>query len=100
MNKQVKDIVEPTKISIKDEATILNTFKNNYDAAKHYTNAWVQRMDKWKREYFGLPYGNEVEGRSKIVSKEIKKYSEWLQSSILDPFISTPDIIRCNPTNP
>lgn len=100
MNKQVKDIVEPTKISIKDEAVILNTFKNNYDSAKHYTNAWVQRMDKWKREYFGLPYGNEVEGRSKIVSKEIKKYSEWLQSSILDPFISTPDIIRCNPTNP
>lgn len=100
MDTNIKDIEQATKVAPRDETKILQLFQEDYNNAKHYTNTWIKRVETWKKEYFGLPYGNEVEGKSSIISKEIKKYSEWLQASILDPFISTPDIIRCSPTNP
>lgn len=93
-------IEQSQSIHIKNENRILKLFQEDYNNAKAYTNQWISKLDTWKKEYFGMPYGNEVEGKSKIISKDIKKYSEWLQASILDPFISTPDIIRCSPTNP
>lgn len=51
----------------------------------------------YRNEYYGKPYGNEVKGRSQIISRDIKRQSEWQHASIIDPFVSTPDIIKCNP---
>ena len=51
----------------------------------------------YKDEYDGKPYGNEVEGKSKIVSRDIKKQDEWQHASVKDPFVSTSDIIKCSP---
>jgi len=52
---------------------------------------------QWKNEYDGKPYGNEQKGKSEIVSRDIKKQSEWQHASLIDPFVSTPDIIKCSP---
>lgn len=78
---------------------IYNDLHSDYINCRYYSKEWFSKIEQWRKEYFGKPYGNEVEGKSKIVSRDIKKFSEWLQSSILDPFVSTPDIIRCNPIN-
>lgn len=82
------------------EQEALKIFQGDYNSAKYYQSIEINRIMKWRQEYHGMPYGNEVEGRSKIVSREIKKFSEWQISSSLDPFISTPDIIKCIPLNP
>lgn len=50
-----------------------------------------------KKEYNGEPYGNERKGRSQIVSRDIKKQDEWQHAMLKDPFVSSPDIIKCNP---
>lgn len=55
------------------------------------------KIQVWKREYNGEPYGNERKGRSQIVSRDIKKQSEWQHAAILDPFVSSNDIIKCSP---
>ena len=52
---------------------------------------------RWKNEYDGKPYGNEQKGKSAIVSRDIKKQSEWQHASLIDPFVSTQDIIKCSP---
>ena len=55
------------------------------------------KIQVWKREYNGEPYGNERKGKSAIVSRDIKKQSEWQHAAILDPFVSSNDIIKCSP---
>jgi hypothetical protein len=52
---------------------------------------------QWQNEYDGELYGNEQDGKSKIVSRDIRKQSEWQHPAIKDPFVSTADIIKCNP---
>lgn len=52
---------------------------------------------KWKAEYNGDPYGNEQKGKSAIVSRDIKKQSEWQHATIVDPFVSTSEIIKATP---
>ena len=83
-----------------EENVALKTFKQDYNMSKGYDNVWKEAIQRWRQEYWGQPYGNEVEGKSKIVMKEIRKYSEWLNANVLDPFVSTSDIIKCYPTNP
>ena len=84
----------------KKENKILKDLQYDYEHSKAYNEEWHRRMNKWTDEYMGRPYGNEVKGKSTIVTRDIKKFSEWLQASILDPFTSTPDIIKCTPSNP
>lgn len=83
-----------------NEDILLQIFNSDFNSALIYTDEKLQKIFKWRREYDGLPYGNEVKGRSKYISRDIKKYSAWLQASIVDTFTSTPDIIRCYPANP
>lgn len=88
---------EKGKLSKKD---ILSIVKSDYSAAKHYTAIQMTKIAKWRKEYNGCLYGNESKGKSPYVNREIKKHSAWLQSSLIDPFTSTPDIVRCYPAIP
>lgn len=81
------------------ENKILEALQSDYEKSKPYNESWHKKIDKWTDEYMGRKYGNEKKGKSSIVTRDIKKHSEWLQASILDPFTSTPDIIKCNPSN-
>lgn len=81
------------------ENKVLKSLQQDYEKSKAYNDAWHQKIEKWTNEYMGRKYGNERKGKSQIVTRDIKKHSEWLQSSILDPFTSTPDIIKCNAAN-
>ena len=80
-----------------DKKTILRSLKGDWTSANNMQKQWLAKRREWISETYGQPYGNEVDGRSKIVSKDIKKQLEWLIPSITDPFLSSPDIIKCNP---
>lgn len=76
---------------------ILHDLKGDLKGADTLQKEWKGKREAWISETYGQPYGNEVEGKSRIVSKDIKRQLEWLIPTITDPFLSTPDIIRCNP---
>lgn len=80
-----------------DKNKILKTLQADLIAAKTMRDTWYVQVDSWKREYEGMPYGNETKGKSQIVSKDIKKQIEWLHPSLLDPFVSTQDIVKVTP---
>ena len=82
------------------ENDVLSIVKSDFKEAQRETDHFITRIEQWRKEYNGKPYGNETKHKSSIVSKDIKKYSSWLQSALIDPFISTPDIVRCYPANP
>jgi len=76
---------------------ILQAFKADEKEAERHQKEWFIKREEWLAETYGKPYGNEEDGKSKIVSKDIKKQLEWMLPSITDPFISTPNVIKCNP---
>ena len=76
---------------------ILKNLKADMKEAERLQREWFIKREEWSSQTKGAPYGNEVEGKSKIVSKDIKKQLEWMLPSITDPFLSTSDVIKCNP---
>lgn len=80
-----------------NKANLLNAFKADLKAADTLKKEQDSLIAVWKAEYNGEPYGNEQRGKSRIVSRDIKKQSEWQHATIVDPFVSTPNIIKCVP---
>lgn len=76
---------------------VLKDLQSDWKAADVYHKEWVEKRNKWVDETYGKLYGNEKRNGSRIVSKDIKRQLEWLIPSITEPFISTPDIIKCTP---
>ncbi|OOE37409.1 hypothetical protein BZG00_15615, partial [Salinivibrio kushneri] len=80
-----------------NKAELLSALKADMKAADVLKQEQDSLISTWKAEYNGEPYGNEQKGKSAIVSRDIKKQSEWQHATIVDPFVSTADIIKCTP---
>lgn len=50
--------------------------------------------------YLGEPYGNEVEGRSSFVSRDIAETIEGIMPSIMKIFASTDEVVKFDPQGP
>lgn len=79
------------------KSELLQAFKADLKAADLMKRDQDASIKVWKAEYNGDPYGNEAKGKSAIVSRDIKKQSEWQHATIVDPFVSTSDVIKCVP---
>ena len=80
-----------------DKAKLLRSMKADLKSAEPFKKQWDVKMLEWRRQADGAPYGNESEGKSAIISKDIKKQSEWQHASIIDPFVSTSNIVKALP---
>ena len=76
---------------------LLEAFKTDLEAAKVQRANIDAKIRVWRAEYDGEPYGNEVKGKSAIVSRDIKKQAEWQHASIIAPFVGMRDIIKADP---
>jgi uncharacterized ParB-like nuclease family protein len=56
----------------------------------------AQAMD----HYHGRPYGNEVVGRSQVVSRDLAETVDWALPAVLRPFISTGELAVFDPVGP
>ena len=79
------------------KSELLNRFKDDLKAADQLRQEWFNKIQEFRSQTAGLPYGNEVKGKSRIVSLDIKKQLEWMLPTLADPFLSTSDVIKCNP---
>ncbi len=79
------------------KAELLAALKADLKSAEVLKNEQDACIATWRAEYNGAPYGNEAKGKSAIVSRDIKKQSEWQHPTIVDPFVSTSDVIKCVP---
>lgn len=79
------------------KSKVLTALRADLTNAIPYHDEWKEKRAKWVKEYNGEPYGNEVEGKAKVVSRDIKNAAENQHASIIDPFVSDPDMISCAP---
>lgn len=82
---------KPTKTKI------LKDLKEDLRSADSLRLEMVGKIETWRQEYRGELYGNEQSGKSKIVSRDIKRQDEWQHASIKDPFVADPDIVKAGP---
>jgi len=80
-----------------NKADLLASLKADFKASESMQKSWLAKRQQWVSETYGHPYGNETKGKSAIVSKDIKRQLEWQLPSLADPFLSTSDVIKCNP---
>lgn len=50
--------------------------------------------------YHGRPYGNEVEGRSQVVSKDLAETVDWVMPNLLKIFVASGNIAEFKPIGP
>lgn len=75
---------------------ILSKFKKDYTNSKTQHDTQMNKIQDYRRVYNADLYGNEEEGKSKIVSKDSRRQSEWLYASLMAPFMDQ-DIIKSKP---
>ncbi len=72
----------------------LKIAKIDYESAKEAKSGIDKKMQTWLDEYNGEPYGNESDGHSQIVVKDIKKAVEWFLPNAVEPFVSKGRIVK------
>jgi len=82
------------------EETILKIVKQDYSSAKEAKTGIDKKMQTWLDEYNGEPYGNESEGHSQVVIKDIKKAVEWFLPNAVEPFVGKNRIVKLNGITP
>ena len=80
-----------------NKSELLSKLKADMKSADLLRLEWFNKISDYRNQTYGKPYGNEVKGKSQIVSQDIRKQIEWMLPTLADPFLSTPDIIKCNP---
>ena len=61
-----------------DKSRLLQSLKKDLTASQHIKKQWDVKRLEWSKQYNADPYGNEVEGKSKIVSADIKSNQNGL----------------------
>ncbi len=69
----------------------------SYQEASEYKSELNKKIQEWLDLYDGKPLGNEVDGRSKIVWKLIKKQGKTLSANLAKPFLSSANIVSLEP---
>lgn len=57
------------------------------------------RSDALNR-YLGNPYGDEIEGRSSVVSRDVSDVVEGVLANVIKPFVSGDEVVRFDPRGP
>ena len=93
------DTVGMSKANRLDDEQLLDILQRKEQSAGGYV--WGQlgtERELALREYYRLPYGNEAEGWSQIVSSDIQDTVEWILPALLKTFSSTDKAVSFEPT--
>jgi len=70
------------------------------DSLAHLGGELSEQRRKALRYYLGEPFGNEQEGRSKVVSTDVADVVEWILPALLKIFTAGDEVVRFEPTGP
>jgi hypothetical protein len=59
-----------------------------------------QQRETAMQYYYGLPFGNEVDGRSQFVDSTVQDTIEWIKPSLMRVFASGDEMVKFNPHGP
>ena len=65
-----------------------------------YGGELSEQREQAMEYYYGLPFGNEVEGRSQFVDSTVADTVEWIMPSLMRVFASGEEVCTFNPVGP
>ena len=82
-----------------EESALLNHLQTlEEDSAAFVWGALGSERERAQKEYFRMPYGNEEDGWSSIVTSDVQDTVEWILPQLLDIFTATDSIVSFEPT--
>lgn len=82
-----------------DDKQLINAIEAHEANAETYGNLQDDRTDALDY-YLGKPLGNEVEGRSQVISRTVWDTVEWLKPQLADIFCSGDELVSFQPRGP
>ena len=80
---------------------VISLLDEEIRAAVGYSSSELSAQRKTALEYYyGEPFGNEVEGRSSYVSRDVADTIEWIMPSLMRIFTGGDTIVRFEPQGP
>lgn len=79
--------------------SLLAAIERHETQADSYGNLADERSEALDR-YLGKPYGNEIEGRSQVVSRDVWDTVEWIKPQIADVFCGGEQVVSFQPVGP
>ena len=70
------------------------------DASTFAGNRLSDQRETAMRYYLGEPFGDERDGRSKVVLTDVADTIEWILPSLLRIFASSDEVVRFEPVEP
>src|SRR5687767_8565593 len=70
------------------------------DCLSYSAGALSEQRREAMQYYYGAPYGNEVEGRSQVVTTEVKDAVEEIMPALMKVFTSSDEVVRFEPQQP
>ena len=84
---------------ISDEE-LLQRVNNEISDALGYNDTLNEQRETAMEYYFGMPLGNEVDGRSQYVDSSVMDTIEWIKPSLMRVFASGEEMVKFNPVGP
>jgi hypothetical protein len=82
-----------------DKEELLELLRSKEQAAAHYVHGVLgSEREKAMQAYHRLPYGNEQEGWSSVITSDVQDTVEWLLPSLLKTFTSTDKAVSFEPS--
>jgi hypothetical protein len=80
--------------------SLLSVVQREVDSALGWTGTRLAERRRYAlQQYFGNPRGDEREGRSQVVTRDVFEQVEWLLPSLMEIFTSGPQVVRFVPKN-
>lgn len=84
-----------------DEKVLLRILKQeDSDASSYHDSELARAQEQALNHYFAKPYGDEVPGRSKIVTHDIEDAINWIMPDLMRCFAASDDLVSCKADKP
>jgi len=101
MNPELEDDQESTENEVKSKLTdseILNAIETKASESYGYMSSTLNAEREQALDYYlGKPYGNEVDGRSQVVTRDTLETIEWMLPSLLKIFTAGDKAVEFTP---
>ena len=82
------------------EEELLSRIQGEITDALGYSDVISEQRAKSMDYYYGLPFGNEIDGRSQYVDSSVMDTIEWIKPSLMRVFASGEEMVKFNPVGP
>lgn len=76
---------------------LLSRIQGEITDALGYNDTISEQRETAMDYYYGLPFGNEVEGRSQYVDSSVMDTIEWIKPSLMRVFASGDEMVTFEP---